>query len=249
MINKQSTGDWRERQIEFWNERARGGKGTGSVPFRELEYHFIIAWTAGKKVLDTGCGQGEVMDRIASQYRDIEIVGIDISPEMVKIARERHSEVQKMDITELTFESDAFDTAIAVRVVKNILDSESQEVAMSELARVSKKRVILIDSITESGVTAPSFNLYLSREKIKKTFLAAGFCLTWEEYFRSRWLKWPIISTSRSPQNGSDEGFFVFDKGNPGPSNSFLWRCKEFKLAVSSTLSLPYKLAKRLLGD
>jgi SAM-dependent methyltransferase len=247
MINNQSTGYWRARQIEFWNERAKGGKGTGSVPFRELEYNFILAWAAGQKVLDAGCGQGEVMDWIASQYRGIEVVGIDISPEMVKIARERHSEVQTMDLTELTFETDAFDTVIAVRVVKNILDDASQEAAMRELARVSKKRIIFIDSIAESGVTAPSFNLYLSREKIKETFLAAGFCLTWEEYFRSRWLRWPIIGSSRSPQNGSDEGFFVFDKDNPGPGSSFLWRCKQFKLAVSSTMRLPFRLARRLL--
>ena len=76
---------------------------------------------AGKKVLDLGCGTGNV----ASQLRQIinaDVIGVDASFSMLEIARDKSLEVTCADIDnrQLPFRDGSFDTIIGAYVIHQI---------------------------------------------------------------------------------------------------------------------------------
>jgi phosphatidylethanolamine/phosphatidyl-N-methylethanolamine N-methyltransferase len=108
-------------------------------------------------VLEVGVGTGL---SLPEYRRGLEIVGIDLSPEMLDKAREKVDEegltnvtgLHEMDATELTFPTASFDTVVAMYVMTVVPDPEK---VMRELARVCKVggEVILINHFSqEDGV-------------------------------------------------------------------------------------------------
>lgn len=109
------------------------------------------------KVLEVGVGTGL---SLPEYKRSLEIVGIDLSQEMLEKARERVSEeglthvkgLFEMDAGELKFADGAFDTVVAMYVMTVVPDPDK---VMRELARVCKPggQVILVNHFsTEEGV-------------------------------------------------------------------------------------------------
>jgi phosphatidylethanolamine/phosphatidyl-N-methylethanolamine N-methyltransferase len=109
------------------------------------------------RVLEVGVGTGL---SLPEYRRGLEIVGIDLSPEMLDKAREKVDEegltnvtgLHEMDATELTFPTASFDTVVAMYVMTVVPDPEK---VMRELARVCKVggEVILVNHFSqEEGV-------------------------------------------------------------------------------------------------
>ena len=109
------------------------------------------------RVLEVGVGTGL---SLPEYRRGLEIVGIDLSPEMLDKAREKVDEeslgnvtgLHEMDASELTFPTASFDTVVAMYVMTVVPDPEK---VMRELARVCKVggEVILINHFSqEEGV-------------------------------------------------------------------------------------------------
>jgi len=69
--------------------------------------------SAGQRVLDVACGPGYVAE--AARGRGATPTGVDISSEMIRIARERHREIDFRvgDATALELESSHFDTVVS----------------------------------------------------------------------------------------------------------------------------------------
>lgn len=116
----------------------------------------IINRSTGR-VLEVGVGTGL---SLPDYKRDLEIVGIDLSPEMLEKARERVSELRlanvtglhEMDAGELTFAANQFDTVVAMYVMTVVPEPET---VMKELARVCKPggQVLLVNHFsTEDGM-------------------------------------------------------------------------------------------------
>jgi phosphatidylethanolamine/phosphatidyl-N-methylethanolamine N-methyltransferase len=92
------------------------------------------------RVLEVGVGTGLSLPAYAPH---LEIVGIDLSPEMLEKARERVAEehltnvtaLLEMDASELAFEDASFDTVVAMYVMTVVPDPEK---VMRELSRVCK---------------------------------------------------------------------------------------------------------------
>ena len=215
---------WKSLQLNLWNQRALNGGGTGIVPFRKLEFDFVAHWIHGLRVLDAGCGLGELMQYLRKYNPSLILLGFDFADEMVSLACQSDLNVFRSDITNLKIENGSVDTSIAIRTIKNILEVNDQKLAVSELARVTTKRIIIIDSVKESMVTPPDYNLYLSRDWLITNFLQEGFRLIWEEYFKVPVIQIPIIASSRRPIVGSDEGFFVFDREKDRRYGIARWR-------------------------
>lgn len=108
-------------------------------------------------VLEVGVGTGL---SLPDYGQHLEIVGIDLSPEMLDKAREKVAEeglsnvtgLYEMDASELTFQTGAFDTVVAMYVMTVVPDPEK---VMRELARVCKVggEVILVNHFSqEEGV-------------------------------------------------------------------------------------------------
>jgi phosphatidylethanolamine/phosphatidyl-N-methylethanolamine N-methyltransferase len=109
------------------------------------------------KVLEVGVGTGL---SLPDYGQHLEIVGIDLSPEMLDKAREKVVEeglsnvtgLYEMDAGELTFPTGAFDTVVAMYVMTVVPEPEK---VMRELARVCKVggEVILVNHFSqEEGV-------------------------------------------------------------------------------------------------
>ncbi|MFV0368089.1 MAG: class I SAM-dependent methyltransferase [Hyphomicrobiaceae bacterium] len=67
----------------------------------------ISAWLAparGMRILDVGCGDGALTRRIADTGADV--VGIDPSSEMLKVARALGLDVREVSVTQMTFDNE-----------------------------------------------------------------------------------------------------------------------------------------------
>jgi len=59
-------------------------------PFREPTFQFLKKWLNGQtkqQILDLGCGTGEYLTRFAQEGH--KVVGIDLNPQMLQVAREK----------------------------------------------------------------------------------------------------------------------------------------------------------------
>jgi phosphatidylethanolamine/phosphatidyl-N-methylethanolamine N-methyltransferase len=100
----------------------------------------LINRRGGARVLEVGVGTGLSLPK----YRpDMRIVGIDVSPEMLdvarrRVARENLTQVEallEMDAEKLSFDDASFDVVVAMYVMTVVPDSEQ---VMAELKRVCK---------------------------------------------------------------------------------------------------------------
>jgi phosphatidylethanolamine/phosphatidyl-N-methylethanolamine N-methyltransferase len=116
----------------------------------------VINQTTGR-VLEVGVGTGL---SLPTYKQSLEIVGIDLSPEMLDKARERVAEealenvtgLHEMDAGDLKFEDNSFDTVVAMYVMTVVPDPEK---VMRELNRVCKPggEVMLVNHFsTEEGM-------------------------------------------------------------------------------------------------
>jgi SAM-dependent methyltransferase len=98
----------------------------------EDEVFDAVAETHPDRVLDVGCGTGDIAARIADEL-NLEVVASDLSPRMVQIARERGLTAVIADVQELPFEDRSFDCVVAAWVIYHVPDRDR---AIAELARV-----------------------------------------------------------------------------------------------------------------
>jgi phosphatidylethanolamine/phosphatidyl-N-methylethanolamine N-methyltransferase len=116
----------------------------------------VINQSSGR-VLEVGVGTGL---SLPSYKPSLDIVGIDLSPEMLDKARERMAEealenvsgLYEMDASNLTFADNSFDTVVAMFVMTVVPEPEK---VMRELARTCKPggEVMLVNHFsTDEGV-------------------------------------------------------------------------------------------------
>ncbi|HET8606172.1 MAG TPA: methyltransferase domain-containing protein [Gaiellaceae bacterium] len=91
-----------------------------------------VAEVSPQRVLDIGCGTGELAEQLSRQL-GADVVAADLSPRMVELARERGLDARRADIEELPFADDEFDCVVAAWVIYHAPDRVR---AIRELARV-----------------------------------------------------------------------------------------------------------------
>jgi SAM-dependent methyltransferase len=85
-----------------------------------------------RRVLEVGCGPGEMAERIASEL-SAEVIALDISSRMVELALARGVDARVGDVQALPFENESFDCALAAWMLFHVPDLDR---GLSELARV-----------------------------------------------------------------------------------------------------------------
>ena len=119
----------------------------------------LLAPQPGERALDIGCGPGLTTEALALAVgQQTPVVGVDIAPPMLAIARERCDQYaavsfEHADVTQLPFDDGQFDIALASQVYEYV---EHVDQALEELARVVRPggRVALVDTDWESAVWA-----------------------------------------------------------------------------------------------
>ncbi|MEA5526537.1 class I SAM-dependent methyltransferase [Nodularia spumigena] len=122
---------------------------------RLLEY---VDLAEGANILDMGCGTGRLLDRLATEFPDVRGTGLDLSSNMLRIARQSNSHHRRLIYIEgkaesLPFGEGQFDAVFSTISFLHYL--EPQQV-LSEVARVLSPggRFYLVD-ITTKKDTAP----------------------------------------------------------------------------------------------
>ncbi len=111
-------------------ERARRDPGAFFDPLR---------LRAGHRVLDVGCGTGDLLRLLAPLVAPADAIGIDLSATMIAEARRRHAghepnvSFEVGDVFALRYDTGAFDRVLASQV---LLHLPHVEVALAEVARV-----------------------------------------------------------------------------------------------------------------
>lgn len=111
-------------------ERERG-KGYHQL-IDDLEMGVVTPLATGRRVLEAGCGTGLILERL-TRVAD-HAVGFDLSPGMVKTARQRGLNVVLGSVTEIPFADASFDFVCSFKVLAHVPQIGR---ALSELARVT----------------------------------------------------------------------------------------------------------------
>ncbi len=158
-----------------------------SIPRRyDFLNHFLsfrrdVAWrrfTVGRmrffrtrRLLDVATGTGDLAVEAALKNPDIEVVGLDLVPDMIELGRrkirkrglEGRIRLVEGDALSLPFEDDSFDTASIAFGIRNIPDREA---ALREMARVVVPggRVLVLElSKPRNGLVRAFYTIYLKR--------------------------------------------------------------------------------------
>jgi SAM-dependent methyltransferase len=129
--------DYKAFEAAGWTERAVTfatlvGRATAEATEPLLDAAGVAA---GTRVLDVGCGLGDLA--AAAAARGAVATGTDIAAGMVEAARDRHPglEFELADGEALPFEDGAFDAALAAFVINHMPDAER---GAAELVRVTR---------------------------------------------------------------------------------------------------------------
>ncbi len=139
------------------------------------------------RALDVGCGTGDMAGLMRKERPNAQIVGVDLSPDMLEVAEEKYKKDPRMsffqaDASELPFEDAEFDTAVISFALRNTSDYKK---VLSEMIRVVKPggRICCIDSfVPKSRLIRPFYEMYFSLIMP----LVGGGVRYWRQY---RWLE------------------------------------------------------------
>jgi ubiquinone/menaquinone biosynthesis C-methylase UbiE len=105
----------------------------------EAEERFMLDWAErslrhGSRVLDVGCGSGEIS--LELQKSGLRVTGVDFSATAVELARKQGVDAHEANLDEvIPFEDATFDAAWAGDVIEHVFDPK---LALRELRRVLK---------------------------------------------------------------------------------------------------------------
>jgi SAM-dependent methyltransferase len=121
---------------------------------------------APKRILDVGCGTGELAERIQQELR-ADVIALDISPRMVDLTRSRGVEAVLGDVQQLPFPDGEFDCVTAAWILYHVPDLEQ---GISELARVLRPGGTLVASTVGEGNLRELWELIGDRATSELTF-------------------------------------------------------------------------------
>ena len=138
--------------IHYWDERYRkGGFEWGGKQTIVAEIaRDIMGKRKFKKVLDVGCGYGR--DCIYLAKKGFDVVGIDVSTEAVRLARDWANnegleiDFRHMDITNNSFKDFSFDTVIMFNTFHFMVE-KVREKTVTEIYRILKNGGILVQAM------------------------------------------------------------------------------------------------------
>lgn len=156
---------------------------------------FLNLLTKGGKILDVGCGVGVDANHMVS--KGFNVIGIDLSDEMLKLAKRKFPNIkfEKLDMRELSFELESFHGIFVAFSLIHIPKKDVPEV-LSKLYGFLKKEGLIYIAIQEGesqeiSVTVPLkpneklfLNIY-SSDEIKNLVKKADFSII-NEYKRER---------------------------------------------------------------
>ena len=156
IVEKSQKEYWEESVHEYWklpNETLR--KITEKIP-------------EGAKVLDLGCGDGELLKQLQGRGKSYDLTGADISEKVTNVARKKVPDAKyiTLDITEedIPKKYDAIFMKFVLGCLKNERYTSQEELCNIVLEKIKKscEQLVLITPVPKEGV---------DQDKIKKIFV------------------------------------------------------------------------------
>jgi SAM-dependent methyltransferase len=117
---------------EFWNER-------NTFYHRMLERYFTFIIPQGKRVIEIGCGSGNLLNAVKPSYG----VGIDFAPEVVEIARAKYTHLRfEIDDVEHLHVAETFDYIIVSDLIGSLWDAQKAFANIRQLCHRQTRIVI-----------------------------------------------------------------------------------------------------------
>ncbi|GAC1656281.1 MAG: hypothetical protein NVS9B1_11280 [Candidatus Dormibacteraceae bacterium] len=197
MVAELSGPDWPDLELpKVVRELSRGERYELTYELREAagqdihgEAAFVAALGA-RSVLDAGCGTGRVARELAR--RDIEVVGVDIDPEMLAVAirKDRHLEWHRHDVS-LVDLGRTFECVLMAGNLMIFVEPGREPNVVSNLRRHLAPGGLLVAgfALQPGGLTAPEYDAICA---------GAGLALV------ERWATW-----QRDPFTGGDYNVVV----------------------------------------
>jgi ubiquinone/menaquinone biosynthesis C-methylase UbiE len=112
--------------------------------FHTVTYRFAEPFTAGKDVLDYGCGSGYGSEMIAARARSVKAV--DVASDAIAYARDRYArsnlEFQAIDANGvLPFSDGSFDSVVSCQVIEHVTEPDAY---LGEVVRVLRPGGVLV---------------------------------------------------------------------------------------------------------
>jgi ubiquinone/menaquinone biosynthesis C-methylase UbiE len=103
-------------------------------PWRDTAYNHLMELVPASpsRVLDLGCGDGQVVGRVVEAYPDVTAIAADFSPEMLGRARERFAATPSVSVVEhnldvpLPEEWGAFDAVVSAFAIHHVVDERKR---------------------------------------------------------------------------------------------------------------------------
>jgi SAM-dependent methyltransferase len=152
----------------------------------------VVEWLdakRGQSILDLGCGDGQLTERLASTGAIV--TGVDVSPEMLAAARSRGIDAHEGSAESLPFADRSFDAVFSNAVLHWVRD---QDAMMAEVRRVLKPggrfvaemaghgniaaiRVAFMTTLARHGCSDPEegVNCYPTPEAYQRRLIRNGF--------------------------------------------------------------------------
>ena len=122
----------------------------------QLAPHFLdeVGMPEPRRVLDLGCGTGNLTRAVAERWPQCEVVGVDPSAPFVEAARERSTSFGRRvrfelgDADDLSLGADSVDAALALLVLTFVPDADR---AVAQLRRVTRPGGVLAAAVWDYG--------------------------------------------------------------------------------------------------
>lgn len=139
--------EYQQARIAHWDtvaKQRRGWHGWGGRYHRRLEQLYRLTIPSGKRVLEVGCGNGDLLAAVQPQHG----VGVDFSPEMITYAQERHSELtfKQLDAHQVGNLNEQFDFIILSDLVNDLYDVQQVMEGLRKLSHPGTRIVINVYS-------------------------------------------------------------------------------------------------------
>jgi len=139
-----------------------------------------------KRILELGCGSGNLTLQVADYFPSSEITVVDFSEEMLSICsdrlREKRFVVVKSDFKELVFPEESFDLVLSSIAIHHLRD-EDKQVLFANIHRWLSKTGVLVFADQFRGAADFIYETHLRRwyEEARKKGVADG---DWDEWMQ-----------------------------------------------------------------
>jgi SAM-dependent methyltransferase len=221
--------------------------GMRAISFALLDAHGDRSGRA--RLLDCGCGTGAIVRHLGARGR---AVGVDLSPEAVRLARTRGAAVARAGLLALPFADGTFDCVTSFDVIYHRW-VEDDAAAVAEMARVLRPggllllRVPALQALWGAHDEAVHSRHRYTRGEIRRLLRAAGLDVVRATYANS--LLFPLLLLRRTldrltGRHGSDVAFL------PAPLEAAFGAALRLESRIVKHLSLPigasvFALARR----